>query len=86
MIVQQLVKSEKGSRSFKPDTILPLLKIFDSATAKDRFVAGQTIATVTGGQFVLCPKSRETDFRQLIKGQTPVGFDADSIAKAVSDE
>lgn len=86
LVVQKLVSSEQGPRSFEQDTILPLLKVFDSTTAEDKEVAGKTLTTYEGGLIVLCPKSRESQFNQLLHGETPIGFDPSWIAREVSDE
>ncbi len=86
LIVQKLVSSKLGPRSFDQDTILPLLKIFDPATAEDKEVAGKTLTTYAGGLIALCPKSRQSQFHQLLRGNTPVDFDPSWIATGVSDE
>lgn len=86
LVVQKLAESKQGARSFKADAILPLLKLYDSASATDKQVAGNTLTIFQGGCFVLYPKSREAEFRELTRGVTPVGFDPATIAEAVSDE
>jgi hypothetical protein len=86
LVVQKLATSEHGPRSFDQDTILPLLKLFDPTTAEVKEVDGKSITTYAGGVFVLCPKSRESEFNRLVRGETPVGFDSSSIATAVADE
>ena len=86
LVVQQLVSSEQGPRSFDQDTILPLLKIFDPNTAEEREVAGKTLTTYAGGLIVLCPKLREPQFRKLLQGETPIGFDPSWIASEVVDD
>ena len=86
LVVQKLVSSEQGPRSFDQDTILPLLKIFDPTTAEDTQVAGKTLTTYAGGLFVLCPKSRESQFSQLHQGKTPIHFDPSWIATEADDE
>ncbi|MGV3484369.1 MAG: hypothetical protein ACO1RT_08125 [Planctomycetaceae bacterium] len=86
VVVQKLVSSEQGPRSFDQGTILPLLKVFDPTTAEAKEVAGKTLTTYAGGLIVLCPKSREPQFSQLLKGKTPVDFDPNWIATEESDE
>ena len=86
LVVQKIVSSEQGPRSFDQDTILPLLKIYDPSSAEDKEVAGKTMTTYAGGSFVLCPKSREPEFNQLRQGKTPVEFDPSWIATEASDE
>lgn len=86
MIVQKLVSSNQGPRSFDQDTILPLLKIYDPSTAEEKEVAGESLTTYEGGQFVLCPKSRATYFNQLRAGQASHDFEPGWLAKAVVDE
>lgn len=86
LVVQKLVSSEQGPRSFDQDTILPLLKIFDSTTAEDKEVAGKTFTTYAGGLFVLCPTSRRSQFNQLLQGKTPIDFDPSWMATEAGDE
>lgn len=86
LVIQKLVSSKQGPRSFDQTTILPLLKIYDPATAQENKVAGQTTTTYSGGRFVLYPKSRESEFRQLVRGEIPTDFDPKSIATVINDE
>ncbi len=86
MVVQKLVNSKKGPRSFDQDTILPLLKIYDPTTAKNIEIAGKSMITYEGGQFVLCPKSLDTCLQQLREGKTPQNFNPNWVATAVIDE
>ncbi len=86
MVVQKLVNSKKGPRSFDQETILPLLKIYDPTTAKNQEIEGKSITTYEGGQFVLCPKSLETCLQQLREGKTPQDFNPNWVATAVVDE
>lgn len=86
LVVQKIVSSEQGPRSFEQDTILPILRIYDQSSAEDKEVAGKTMTTYAGGLFVLCPKSRESEFSQLRLGKTPTEFDPSWIAPVASDE
>lgn len=86
LVAEKLVSSDQGPRSFDQDTILPLLKIYDPGMAKDEQVAGRALTTYAGGQFVLCPKSRQPHFDQMREGKTPREFDPDWLATAVIDE
>jgi hypothetical protein len=86
LVIQQIVSSEQGPRSFDRDSILPLLRIYDRSSAKDKEVAGRTITTYAGGLFVLCPKSRESAFDQLIRGEAPDDFDPAWMAREAADE
>lgn len=86
LVVQKLVHTEQGPRSFDQQTILPLLKIYDPSSAEDKQIAGETTTTYAGGLFGLCPKTHERELRQLNRGETPIGFDASSIATVASDE
>ncbi len=86
LVVERLVDSRRGSRSFASDAILPLLRFFCPTTAKQKNVAGKTYTLFDGALFAFCPKSREAEFQQLVRGETPVGFDMNSVAKALSDE
>lgn len=80
LVVQKLVSSEQGPRSFDQDTILPLLKMFDPTTEEDKEVAGKTLTTYAGGLIVVCPKSRESQLNQLLQDKTPNDFDPSWIA------
>jgi len=86
MVLQKLVSSNQGPRSFDQDTILPLLRIYDPKTAEDMEVAGKSLTTYEGGQFVLCPRSREPYLNQLRMGETPHDFDRNWLATVVVDE
>ncbi len=86
LVVQKLVAKNQGPRSFDQDTILPVLKVFDPNTAEEKEVAGTTFTTFAGGLFVIFPKSRQAEFDQLIKGETPNDFDPSWIASEVNDE
>ena len=74
LVVQKIVSSEQGPRSFDQDTILPLLKIYVPSSAKDENVSGTNITTYDGGMIVLCPKSVASAFDQLRRGETPDEF------------
>lgn len=86
LVVQKIVNSKEGPRSFDTDTIVPLIRIYDPSSAEDKEIEGTTIATYAGGLFVLCPKSRDSEFDQLKNGRVPTGFDPSSIATVASDE
>ncbi len=86
LVAQTIVNREQGPRSFDQETILPVLRIYDPASAEDKEVAGKTITTYAGGLFVLCPKSRESEFSELRRGKTPVGFESSWIAKEATGE
>lgn len=86
LAVQKLTAKNRGPRSFDQETILPILKVYDPSTSEKKGVDGETITTFAGGLFVLCPKSRQMEFDQLRKGETPDGFDPSWIASLVNDE
>ncbi|MEZ6115798.1 MAG: hypothetical protein R3C28_04395 [Pirellulaceae bacterium] len=86
LVIEKIVSSKQGPRSFDQNTILPLLRIYDPRSAEDKEVAGKTMATYVGGLFVLCPKTLESEFGQLSRGETPTGFESDRIATVASDE
>ena len=86
LVVQKIVSSEQGPRSFDQDTILPMLRVYDPRSAEDKKVEGKTMTTYAGGLFVLCPKSRESEFSQLRLGKTPAEFDPSWIATVANDE
>jgi hypothetical protein len=86
LTIQKLVRSEGGSRSFSPDTILPLVRVYDPLSAEEQVVGGKTIKTFAGGQFILCPKSREHELNLLLKGESIPDFDPAWLAEDVHDE
>ena len=86
LVIEKIVSSKQGPRSFDQNTILPLLRIYDPLSAEDKEVAGKTITTYVGGLFVLCPKTLESEFGQLSRGEIPIGFESDRIATVASDE
>ncbi|TWU40107.1 hypothetical protein Q31b_34510 [Novipirellula aureliae] len=80
LVVQKLVSSDQGPRSFNQDTILPVLKIYDPSGSETVEVDGETLTTYPGGLILLCPKSRESELHQLRKGETPTEFDPSMVA------
>lgn len=86
LVIQSLVRSDRGPRSFDQSTILPLLKIYDPDTAEDEKVAGNTLTTYAGGMILLCPRSREAVMNQLRSGQTPSDYEPSWIATDAYDE
>ena len=85
-VVETIVTSEGGPRSFDQDTILPILRAYNLDSAKEESIMGNAITTYDGGLFVLCPKSLESKFKQLKRGETPVDFDAKQIAAGASND
>lgn len=86
VVVEKIVDSQHGPRSFDRETILPILKIYDPASAEDEQVVDRTLTTYSGGLLVLCPKSREQDFSELRRGVTPDNFDSAWIAAEAHNE
>lgn len=86
LVVQKIVNSAQGPRSFDQDTILPLLKIYDPNSAQDENVAGKIVTTYSGGMFVVCPKSRESEFDQLKRGEMLYESESPRVAKAVTND
>lgn len=86
LVVQKIVNSAQGPRSFDQDTILPLLKIYDPNSAQDENVAGKIVTTYSGGMFVVCPKSRESEFDQLKRGEMLNESESPRVAKAVTND
>jgi hypothetical protein len=86
LVIQKLVSSNQGPRSFDQNTILPLLRIYDPSTVEEQNVGNQTLTTYAGGLVLLCPVSREQEVNELRAGKTPNGFDSNWIAKAADDE
>lgn len=86
LMIKRLVKSEQGPRSFDKDSILPLLKIYDSNSAQEIRVGGKMVRAFKGGLFVICPKSRDNHFQQLRRGITPPDFDPSWLAKELTNE
>lgn len=86
LVVDTLVENNQDSRSFDQQTILPLLRIYNPATAKDEQVAGKPLTTYRGGLILICPKSLETKVEQLRSGEVPEGFEPGWIASGVANE
>ena len=86
LVVDTLVQPNRGSRSFDQQTILPLLRIYNPATAKDEQVAGKPLTTYRGGLILICPKSLEAKVEQLRNGEVPEGFEPGWIASGVGNE
>lgn len=86
LTTQKLVRSERGPRSFDANTILPLLRVFNPHSTEDKKVGDKTITTYSGGQFILCPKSREREFTLLLKGETIPDMDPTCLAEKEHDE
>lgn len=86
LVVQKLVSSKLGTRSFDADTILPLLKLYDPKNTVDRVIDGIKHSTYDGVIYSIYPKSREADFRQIVNGVMPPTFDPKKLAAGVSDE
>ncbi len=86
LVIQQLVKSEQGPRSFDKDSILPILKVYDPERAQEKDVAGKKLRTYKGGLFVIYPKSRDNHFQQLRKGIMPADFEPKWLAEELGDE
>lgn len=86
LLVQRLVRSDLGPRSFDQDTILPLLKIYDPSTEMVEEINGKSLTTFRGGILLLCPKTRETALSDLLRGKTPSDFDPSWIATEAKDE
>ena len=86
LLVQRLVHSDLGPRSFDQDTILPLLKFYDPSTEMVEDIDGKSLTTFKGGILLLCPKTRETALRDLRSGKTPSDFDPSWLATESKDE
>ncbi len=85
-VIQKLVSSSQGPRSFSQDTILPILKIYDPSTANDKATKNEKLTTFEGFIVLLSPKSRESVMNQLRKGEIPSGFEPSWLAKEARDE
>ncbi|MCA9260737.1 MAG: hypothetical protein KDA61_16100 [Planctomycetales bacterium] len=86
VVVETIVNSVQGTRSFDQNMILPVLKIYDPRSAEEKSLAGKATATYAGGLFVLCPKSRGSAFVRLLRGETPQGYQASWVASPAGDE
>lgn len=86
VVIEKLVSSEQGPRSFDQDTILPVVRIYDANSGKEEDVAGREVITYAGGMFVLVPKTMEPAFDRLRRGETPSGYEPHWIAEGVLDE
>lgn len=83
LVVKSLVGVGERQRSFEQDTILPILKIYDSSTGESKVIGDRDVTTYSGGLVVLCPKSRQQECEQLQQGKVPVDFDPSWIASGV---
>jgi hypothetical protein len=86
LVVDTLVENNQDSRSFDQQTILPLLRFYNPATAKDEQVAGKPLTTYRGGLILICPKSLEAKVEQLRSGEVPEGFEPGWIASGEANE
>ncbi|MEX1027870.1 MAG: hypothetical protein WD049_07675 [Candidatus Paceibacterota bacterium] len=74
----------------QPEAIHKLLTVSfqrkDGRWAAFYSFGGTTLTTYAGGLFVLCPKSRESQFNQLLQVNTPTDFDPSWIATEAGNE
>lgn len=80
-LTKTLVQPGEKARSFEPTTILPILRIYEPGSVKMELIGGEMMETYKGTVLLLCPKSRESEFDQLRKGQLPEGFNESWVAK-----
>lgn len=86
LVVQKLVSSETGAKSFTTDMILPLLKIYDPNTPVEKEIDGKKQTVYQGCITMLYPKKREPDFQMLVNGVTPPQFDPSKLAAGQSND
>lgn len=86
LVVQKLVNSETGAKSFTTDMILPLLKIYDPNTPVEKEIDGKKQTVYQGCITVLYPKNRDSDFQMLLNGVTPPQFDPSILATGQSND
>lgn len=81
LVVETLATPGGPAQSFDQTTILPILRLYDPNTAKEKDVDGRSVTTYAGGIVVICPKALEAEFDQLREGKKPEGFQASWIAE-----
>lgn len=86
LVVQKLVSSKTGSKSFHTDMILPLVKAYDPNTAVEKEIDGKKQTVYQGCVIVLYPKSRDADFQSLLNGITPPQFDPNKLAAGMNHD
>jgi len=68
LVIKPVVSLGDPARSFGPDEIIPLLRIYAPASAKKKMVNGQKQTIYSGVLLVLCTSSQERRFELLREG------------------
>jgi hypothetical protein len=69
LVIEPVVLPKAPARSFGPKEIIPIFKIYDPTSAKEKIVNGQKITTYSGVLMVMCPRSVEPRFKLLREGK-----------------
>ena len=69
LVIEPVLGDGEKNCSFGRDEIIPLLRIYDPASAKEKLVEGRKLITYSGTFVVLCPKSQEAKFKSLRRGE-----------------
>lgn len=70
-VVEPVLASGQKSCSFGRDEIIPIFRIYDPTSAKEKVVAGKKQLTYSGALMVFCPTSQEPVFQSLRSGELP---------------
>lgn len=68
-VIEPVLASGEKARSFGRDEIIPILRIYDPASADEKMVAGRKQMTYRGALLTFCPTSQLVKFESLRKGE-----------------
>ncbi len=86
LVIQPVVSLGDPARSFGSEEIIPLFKIYDPASAKEKIVDGQKLTTFSGAILVMYPSSQANRFRLLRQGRSIKSIEMDEAAKETDSE
>ena len=69
LVIEPIVSIGDPARSFGPREIIPLFKIYDPASAKEKIVDGQKLTTYSGATMVMLAGSQRPNFKLLRQGK-----------------
>ena len=68
-VIEPLLGGGEKNCSFSRDEIIPILRIYDPASAKEKLIAGKKRMTYLGALMVFCPTTQKAKFASLRKGE-----------------
>lgn len=86
LVIKPVVSIGDSARSFGPKEIVPVLKIYDPASAKEKIVDGQKLTTYSGAYIAIHPRSQESRFQLLQKGKSVEFIKMEEAAKETDPE